>query len=109
MRNKLLLLCFGNPSRLDDGLGPAFGLEVEKRALESVLVNSDYQLNLEDACLIPGHEAVVFVDASVSAPAPYSFERIQPYREMGFTSHILRPAELLEWARDLFGAEPAAG
>ena len=43
---RVLLLCYGNPGRLDDGLGPAFGEVLERESLPGVTVDLDYQLTV---------------------------------------------------------------
>ena len=50
---KVLLIGYGNPGRLDDGLGPALAAAVEKLAIPGVTVDADYQLNVEDAAASP--------------------------------------------------------
>ena len=51
-------------------------------------------------------DAVVFVDASLDAPAPFSFASVAPDDELSvdFSSHHLEPAAVMTLARDLFGA-----
>ena len=51
----ILLIGFGNPGRLDDGLGPALADAIEKLALPGVTVESNYQLTVEDAAEIAKH------------------------------------------------------
>ena len=43
----ILLLGYGNPGRLDDGLGAAFCGEIEKMDLPGVNIEADYQLTVE--------------------------------------------------------------
>jgi hydrogenase maturation protease len=100
--HRILFLCYGNPARLDDGLGPEFGLELERRAPTEVDVEVDYQLNIEHALEVAAHEYVVFVDASIDSPEPFSFQRIQPRLETSFTTHSVRPESLMGLASSLF-------
>jgi hydrogenase maturation protease len=104
--DRVLVIGYGNPGRLDDGLGVAFAEAIEARALDGVTVESDYQLTVEDAEAAARHDAVVFVDAALDGPAPFRFESVaaEPERSPGFTSHHLDPAAVLALARDLFGA-----
>jgi hydrogenase maturation protease len=104
--DRVLAICYGNPSRLDDGLGPALAELLEQRAVPGVSVEAAYQLTVEDAATIAEYDAVLFADASVSGPEPFSFSRVTPgaQAELGFTSHSLEPPALMALARDLFGS-----
>lgn len=105
-RAAVLILCYGNPGRLDDGLGAAFGEAVEGMAPEGATVEVDYQLSVEHAVALAEHRYVVFVDAAVSGRAPFFFRRLTPMAEATFSTHSVRPESLLAVARELFGAEP---
>ena len=107
-RAKVLLIGFGNPGRLDDGLGPALAEAAEQWNLPGVRVDSDYQLTVEDAAAVAEHDAVIFADASVSGPEPISFERIEPGSEMSFTTHSVEPEAVLALAVNLFAAKTRA-
>jgi hydrogenase maturation protease len=106
MANKILLIGYGNPGRLDDGLGPALAEAVASLAIPAVTVESDYQLGVEDAATVAAHEVVVFADASVSGPEPFAFCPVRPAAEacVGFSSHSVEPAAVLALARELFRA-----
>lgn len=103
---RVLVIGYGNPGRLDDGLGPAVADAVAAWRLPGVHVDADYQLCVEDAAVIAEHDVVLFVDASVTGPEPYAFERLTPAADLapGFSSHSLEPAALMALARELFGA-----
>ncbi len=101
---RLLLIGYGNPGRLDDGLGPALAKEVEELNLPGVTVDSDYQLTVEDAAQVAEHDVVVFADAAVSGAEPFCFRRIEPKTEVSFSSHEVDPQAVLGLAQDLFGA-----
>jgi hydrogenase maturation protease len=107
-RRRVLVIGYGNPGRLDDGLGPAFARELEQAGLPGVTVEADYQLAVEDAHALADHDVVVFVDASLTAPEPFSFQRIGPKADAHFSSHIVEPEGVLALARELFGATTAA-
>lgn len=102
---KVLLIGFGNPGRLDDGLGPALAAEIEKLGLPGVTVDSDYQLTLEDSAEAARHDVVIFADAAVSGPEPFEFRKIEPGGEMSFSSHDCDPPAVLSLTRRLFGAK----
>jgi hydrogenase maturation protease len=101
---KVLLIGFGNPGRLDDGLGPAAAAAIERLNLPGVTVDADYQLTVEDAAAVAEHEVVVFVDADVSGPEPFSWRRLEPAPELSFSTHAVEPAAVLGLARQLFAA-----
>ena len=104
-----LVLGWGNPGRGDDGLGPALAELVGERAAGRVDVESDYQLQIEDAAQCAGHRRVIFVDADRSGPEPFSCRRLAPAASgFGFTSHSIAPSGLLALTRRLFDREPEA-
>ena len=96
----VLLLGYGNPSRGDDGLGPAL-LEMieEQRALERAPdifdALTDYQLQIEHVLDMQKRQLVVFIDASLSATAPFDYSRLEPCRDNSYTSHAMSPSALL--------------
>jgi hydrogenase maturation protease len=102
----VLLIGFGNPGRLDDGLGPALAAAMERSNLRGVTVDSDYQLTVEDAAAVARHDIVIFADADVSGPEPFSFRRIEPAAQWSFSTHAIEPASVLGLADQLFGAQP---
>jgi hydrogenase maturation protease len=103
-RETVLVLGYGNPGRLDDGLGPALAAQVESLALPGVTVQADYQLCLEDAEAAARHDVVIFADAATTGAEPFSFRRVEPAACMGFSTHALEPEAVLGFAQQLFGA-----
>ena len=102
----ILLLCYGNPARLDDGLGPAFGEAIEKIAPPGVTVEADYQLTVENAHAAAGYRTVVFVDAAVAGDSAFFFRPVSPGAMQSFSSHSLEPEHVLALAEELFGRKP---
>ena len=106
---RVLLIGFGNPGRLDDGLGPALACKLENAGLRGLTVESNYQLTVEDAAAVAEHDTVLFVDADIAGPEPFWVKRIRPAsRDLGFSTHSIEPRAVLALARDLFHAEPEA-
>jgi hydrogenase maturation protease len=101
----ILVLGYGNPGRMDDGLGPLFAEAVEKLGIDGVTVEANYQLTVEDAATIAEHDVVVFVDAAIEGPEPFTLERARPDSAMSFSTHSVTPAALLELTRELFGSD----
>lgn len=100
---KVLVLGYGNPGRLDDGLGPALVQRMESLQLPEVYCDANYQLLVEDAATIAEHEVVVFVDADSGCAAPFWFGEVTPQRALSFSSHSVSAAAVLELAHGLLG------
>jgi hydrogenase maturation protease len=105
---KVLVLGYGNPGRLDDGLGPALAEAVEEMQLPDVTADADYQLQPEDALRIAEASVVVFADAAVEGPEPFFFRPIEPRPGATFTTHHLDPEGLLAMAEETLGARTEA-
>jgi hydrogenase maturation protease len=104
----VFLIGYGNPGRLDDGLGPLLAAELETRGVPGLTVDSGYQLTVEDAASVAGHDVVVFVDADATGSDPFHFRRLQPGGSSGLGSHSVEPAEVLTLAGTLFNKMPEA-
>ena len=105
MSLKILLIGYGNPGRLDDGLGPAFAAMVDELGLENVTVDADYQLTVEDAAEVALYDAVVFADASLVGEDAFEFKELVPCREVNFSTHSVEPGEVLALAHEIFNAQ----
>jgi len=104
-----LILGWGNPGRLDDGLGPACAMAIQEMALPGVRVETDYQLQVEDAAEVARHRRVVFVDADRSGAEPFRLERLRPsLHPLSFSTHSVAPDAVLGLTQNLFKAEPEA-
>ncbi len=107
-----LILGWGNPGRLDDGLGPAFAETLETMDLPGVEVDADYQLQIEDAAEVASFERVVFDDADRSGAEPFWLRRLDSSPNgaaiASFTTHSVSPGAILTMTRELFDAEPEA-
>jgi hydrogenase maturation protease len=99
----ILFYGFGNPGRCDDGLGPAAAEAIAEMGIDGVAVDSDYQLNIENAAEIATYDVVVFADAALNCPAPYTFKRLDPQRDVAFTTHSVSPNAVVAMACDMFG------
>lgn len=99
MDNKAILIFgYGNPSRGDDALGPAFMEALQKRLPDqgaSIDWLTDYQLQIEHALDLLGRELVLFVDAAVSGPEPFSLRPLRPDPELCYTTHAMSPGAVL--------------
>jgi hydrogenase maturation protease len=95
----LLVFAWGNPSRGDDALGPAL-LELlaarqDKGDFPDVELLTDFQLQVEHALDLQDRKRVLFIDASVSAQAPYEFAALGPHRDSSYTTHAMSPGAVL--------------
>lgn len=107
-----LIFAWGNPSRGDDALGPAF-LEAVETLLPGhpewggVDLLTDFQLQVEHALDLEGRRRVLFVDASADpAHAPFRADEIAPARDSSFTSHALSPQGVMQVYQDMKGRLP---
>ena len=103
-RNRVLIICYGNPGRLDDGLGAAFAAKLEDAVPPNVTIDVDYQLTVEDAAAVAENDVVVFVDAAVTGPEPFFFREVNSLPAISFSSHSVDPENLLALAEELFSA-----
>lgn len=105
----MLLIGFGNPGRLDDGLGPRLAEMLEPLNLPNLTVDSDYQLIVEDAAEVARYDVVIFADAAVAGAEPFWIKRIHPdAAHLSFSSHSVSPQGVISLAKELFQAEPDA-
>ncbi|MFN7569994.1 MAG: hydrogenase maturation protease [Betaproteobacteria bacterium] len=102
----LLLLAVGNASRGDDALGPLLAERIEALRLPGLEVQTEYQLQIENALDLLGRRAVLFVDASVSVAAPYALTELRPARDASFSTHAQSPAAVLQSYFDTVGQAP---
>ncbi|GAB4170985.1 MAG: hydrogenase [Rhodocyclaceae bacterium] len=107
----MLLFGYGNPARGDDALGPLFverlgELLPEHPEWGELRLLTDFQLQPEHALDLDGCRRVIFVDASLSCPAPFAFSVIEPAPGFGCTTHGMSPEALLAVFRKVCGREP---
>ena len=91
----ILIMTWGNPSRGDDALGTLVHDRLQEDALPDVELITDFQLQIEHTLDMLGRERIVFVDAAVSANAPFDFSRLYPARDDSYTTHAMSPQSLL--------------
>ncbi|MGE5466774.1 MAG: hydrogenase maturation protease [Ignavibacteria bacterium] len=106
MKAPVLVFGWGNPSRGDDALGPLFVERIEALGLPDVECLTDFQLQVEHALDLHGRRQILFVDASVSAQAPFGADRIAPIKDASFTTHAMTPQSVLQVYRDLEDEDP---
>ena len=110
MTAPVLIFGWGNPSRGDDALGPLFvehftALASRHPEWGEVECLTDFQLQVEHALDLQGRRRVLFVDASLDAPAPCSLQRIEAARDDTFTTHAMSPQAVLKVFTDIEDGE----
>ncbi|MCG6870447.1 MAG: hydrogenase maturation protease [Gammaproteobacteria bacterium] len=105
----VLLIGIGNPSRGDDAIGP-FAIErLEGLDLPDTELFTDFQLQVEHALDLVGRDEVIFIDAAVSGPEPFSFAPVTPAADASTSTHALSPAAVLDALQRVTEArQPAA-
>lgn len=105
---RVLVLCWGNPGRLDDGLGPCLADRLQALDIPGVTVESTYQLQVEHADQVANSDLVVFVDAAAAGPSPFLARPLGPLGRPAFSTHALEPGTVLALAEELYDAHPRA-
>jgi hydrogenase maturation protease len=110
---KILVYGFGNPGRQDDGLGPGFAEMVDewkqKNTADNIVVDSNYQLNVEDALEISEYDVVVFADATIEEDVEdFILDILDPTKaEVKYTLHAASPGYILELCHELYQKYPS--
>lgn len=108
---KILVYGYGNPGRQDDGLGVLLAEMIEEWAKEqgfsnNVDIDSNYQLNIEDAYRLNDYDMVIYADASIEDIDDYLFEQIKPVINPAFTSHSVSPEFVIGLCQEIYGEIP---
>jgi hydrogenase maturation protease len=111
MQKKILLYGYGNPGRQDDGLGNEFidriGTWIETQGLEGIELDSNYQLNIEDADTISDKDIVLFIDASTEEIDDLLFTKVDPSdSKVEFSMHAVSTAFVLDLCQKLYNKYP---
>ena len=109
----ILIFGYGNPSRGDDALGPAF-LELldrnldgdTRRAAGGIEFLTDFQLQVEHALDLKNRKLVLFADAHALCAPPWRLERLAEAEDVSYTTHALSPAAVLSVYRRIHGVAP---
>lgn len=110
---RVLILGYGNPGRGDDALGPELIARLEPLAGEKPMASTleltlltDFQLQVEHVLDLKDQDLVLLVDAHLTTPPPFCFERVTPDPVPSFSTHWVSPGTLLKVAQDLQGKAP---
>ncbi|MES9855019.1 MAG: hydrogenase maturation protease [Sedimenticola sp.] len=105
--NPLLIIGYGNPSRGDDALGPAFLERIEQLEVAGGFDTlTDFQLQIEHAIDLEERALVLFVDASESADEPFEFTRLIAQKDESYSSHAMSPAAVLAVYQQINNSPP---
>ena len=101
-----LIFGWGNPSRGDDALGPLFIERIAELQLPGVECLTDFQLQVEHALDLENRKRILFVDASLDAPAPFSVKLLEAARDASFTTHAMTPEAVMQVYVELHDEAP---
>ncbi len=104
----VLVFGWGNLSRGDDALGPLCIARLREifAASDSIEFLEDYQLQVEHALDLANRQRVLFVDASLTCPAPFEANTLEAAQDASYTTHAMSPQALMHVYTQLQG-EPA--
>lgn len=108
MNKALLVYGFGNIGRQDDGLGVLCAEQIQQTNIKEVKVETNFQLNAEDALLLTETDTVVFVDASTAIDSAYALLPIQPDPAITFSTHAMTPQSVLSFCDEIYQHKPTA-
>jgi len=107
---RILIFGYGNPGWQDDGLGVAIAERIEGWARQvsqtNIEVDSNYQLNIEDASNISEHDIVYFIDASKEDIDSFIIEEVSPSVKIEFTTHSASPGFILDLCHKIYRKYP---
>lgn len=111
IRPPCLVIAVGNPSRGDDALGPALLQRLRDWVSQSgqherIELLEDFQLQVEHAADLQDRERVLFLDAGMNTPPPYTLDRIHPHGGVALLSHSLPPEDVLTTYVQVFQRQP---
>jgi len=107
----ILLYGYGNPGRQDDGLGNQFVEEMKdwiiKNNIKGVVLDSNYQLNIEDSDTISDKDIVVFIDASIEDINDFYIDKVDPSdAKVEFTMHAVSVGFVVSLCNKLYDKYP---
>jgi len=110
-QSPILLFAIGNESRGDDAIGPLLLRRLSAWLIAEDLAGKyelleDFQLQVEHATDIVGRKLVLFIDAGLDTPAPYSFYRIKNEDTPTLFSHAITPEAVLSTFQNIYQRDP---
>jgi hydrogenase maturation protease len=109
---RILIYGYGNIGRQDDALGVLTAENIEKflsqNSMEGVEVESNFQLNIEDAETISAYDLVIFVDASLETTEDLWYVPVEPTNKVNFSMHAVSPGFIVKLCEELHSKAPQA-
>jgi hydrogenase maturation protease len=103
-----LVIGYGNTLRRDDGVGVEVAQTIAAMNLPGVEVVTRHQLVPELAAAISRAQAVIFVDADVTASSQAELRSIEAVRSGQIMAHATSPHSLLALSKEVLGSSPKA-
>lgn len=107
---RILFYGYGNPGRMDDGLGcrfvEIFSQWTKEQNISNIEFDCNYQLNIEDAHTISEKDLVIFADASQEEIEDFILTEVDESSDMSFTSHEASPGYIFHLCQKLFNKSP---
>jgi hydrogenase maturation protease len=104
LTGRTLLIGYGNPGRLDDGLGPVLAEQLRSSGIDGLVVENCYQLAVEHAEQAARFDTVIFADAAIDACEPFQWSRVEPQTTIAFSTHHVSPQTVLGLAKSVFSS-----
>jgi hydrogenase maturation protease len=106
---KIFLIGYGNPTRMDDGVGWYIAKMIHESLGDRIEVMEADQLSVEMIEEIKDRQAVIFVDAHVSEEDDWiRISEVEPDSKLGLTAHIVSPSNLLSICQSIYKKYPKA-
>ena len=108
---RIMIYGYGNPGRMDDGLGNAMVNRMEKWVEENNIdadfyFDSNYQLNIEDADAISDKDVVFFTDASTEEIEDFCITKVDESAKVAFTTHAASPGYIVGLCKKIYNRSP---
>ena len=108
--SSILIYGYGNPGRMDDGLGVQFSEQmkswVDRKHYINVDFETNYQLNIEDAHTISEYDLVIFADATVEPIDEYLLTYVEPSDAVNFSMHSVSPSYVVYLCQSIYKKLP---
>lgn len=105
----ILLIGYGNPTRMDDGVGWYIADRIKEKLNDLVEVMKADQLAVEMVDDIKDRDLVIFVDAHISDEDDWiRSEEVNPDPRPGLITHIIKPSNLLAFCESIYHKHPKA-
>lgn len=108
---KILVYGYGNPGRQDDCLANELvdmtKEWADRKHLDYIDFDSNYQLNIEDAEVISHYDTVIFADASQEEIEDFYLSKVNPNNaKVEFSMHAVSPSYVLDLCNKIYNKTP---